>query len=145
MSAITTVRDGVKTDFNAAGAAYFGLAFTATEKWFEVKDNTDEALSVLIIGDQQRTSRLARDRQTIEVDIIAHVRKKLTADTVAEVDALVAVMELMERYYYENARISTVKGTLSNSTLQLPSRKQLSLSGRFYGWARLTFFCVNQN
>lgn len=145
MSVITTVRDGVKADFNSAGVGYFGIAFTASEKWFEVKDHTDEALSVLIIGDQQRTSRLTRDRQRVEVDIITHVRKKLSADTVSEVDALVGMMELMERYYYDNARISTVKGTLQNSTLQLPSRKQLSQSGRFYGWARLTFLCVNQN
>lgn len=147
MSAIATVRDGVITDINAAGTAYFGTAhpFTAVAKWFDPKDHTTEGLAVSVLGDQQRTVRLTRDRQQLEIDIIAHVTKKLTGDTVDEVDALMDLCELLERYYYEEERISTVKGTLSSSLLQLPSRKQLNQAGRFYAWARLTFNCVNQN
>ena len=146
-SIIATVRDGVITDFNAAGTAYFGTThpFTAVKKWFDVKDHTEETLSVIVLGDQQRTSRLTRDRQQIEADVIVRVTKKLTGDTEAEVDGLCELVELMERYYYANASISTIKGTLQNSLLQLPSRSQLKGSARFYAWVRLTFLCVNQN
>ena len=147
MSAIETVRAGVITAFNAAGTGYFGTAypFTAGAKWFDPKDHSDEDLAVIVLGDGHRKSRLARDRQQIEIDVICHVTQKLQTDAIAEVDALVDLIEAMEQYYYETARISTVKGTLQTSTLQLPSRKQLNQSARFYAWARLTFICVNQN
>lgn len=136
---IADLRDGIVTDFNAAGVAYFGTSFTADAKWFDQSDNTDEALGVHVIGDGQRTTRLARDRQQIDLDVIVHVVKKLSGDATAEVDALALLLERCERFYYATARVSTIAADLSASSLQLPSRKMLNKSRRFYGWARLTF------
>lgn len=139
------VRDGVVTDFNAAGVGFFGVAFTATAKWFDRTDQTAAGLFVNVIPDAQRKERLTRDRQKVEVDLIVHVVKKLSGDDVAEVDALAELLERVERFYFETARVSTIAATLQSSSLQLPTRKQLSASRRFYGWARLTFVLVNAN
>lgn len=147
MSADTSVRDGVIVDFNAAGTAYFGVThpFTADAKWFDQTDQTATGLEVHILCDGHAKERITRNSQKVDVSLIAHVVKLLSGDTVAEVDGLVDLIEKMESFYYETERVSTVKATLMTSALQLPSRKMLNKSRRFYGWARLNFQCLNQN
>lgn len=145
MTIIADVRDGVVTDFNAAGVAYFGVAFTATAKWWDRSDNNDAALVVNVIPDGVRKERIARTRQRVEADLIVHVVKKLAGDTVAEVDALYELVDRVERFYFETDRVSTIAATLQSSSVQLPTRKQLNASRRFYAWARLTFFLINAN
>lgn len=145
MSVAADVRDGVLTDFNAAGLAYFGVAFTATARWWDRSDQTTTGLVVSVIPDGYRKERLTRDRQRIEVDVIIHVVKKLSGDDVAEVDALFELVERCDRFYFETAKVSTIAATLQASSVQLPTRKQLNASRRFYAWVRLTFSLVNAN
>ncbi len=141
------VRDGVVLDFNAAGVGYFGSALTATvgAAWFDQSDNTAAGLAVNVMADGMRTTRLTRASERIEVDLIVHVNKKLEGDTVAEVDALSELVERFERFYYETARVSSVAASLLASSLQLPTRKMLNKSRRFYAWARLTFVLVRNH
>lgn len=145
MNAVCLVRDAVIAEFNAAGVGHFGVAFTASAKWAERTDNTSTDLVVNVLPDGSRKERLTRNRQTIEVDLIVHVKKKLATDDVAEVDALAALLSLFEEYYYEHERVATIAASLKSSALQLPTRKQLNTARQFYGWVRLTFGLINAN
>lgn len=144
---VEQVRNGVVADFNSAGVAYFGAALTTTvgSAWFDQSDNTATGLAVNVIGDGMRSTRLTRNSEGIEVDVIVHVNKKLDGDSVAEVDALAELTEAFERFYYETPKISSVHATLRASSLQLPTRKMLNKSRRFYAWARLTFYLVRNH
>ncbi len=147
MSIITDVRDGVIVDFNAAGTAYFGAShpFTADAKWFDQSEQTVTTLEVHVIPDTQIKERLTRNSQKVDASLIVHVTKKLSGATVAEVDGLTDLVEKMESFYYENESVSTLKASLMTSSLQLPTRKMLNKSGRFYAWVRLNFQCLNRN
>lgn len=144
---VEQVRDGVVVDFNAAGVAHFGAALTTSfsAKWFDATDHTTAGLVAHVIGDEMRSQRLTRNSEGIEVDVIVHLNKKLDGDTIAEVDSLAELLEKCEAFYYSTASVSTVKATLRSSALQLPTRKMLNKSRRFYGWARLTFYLIRNH
>lgn len=146
-SIVEQVRDGVVADFNAAGVAHFGAVLTTTvdSKWFDATDHTTTGLGVHVIGDGFRSTRLTRKSEGIEVDVIVHVNKKLDGDTIAEVDDLAELVEAFEKFYFTTAEISTVPATLRSTSVQLPTRKMLNKSRRFYAWARLTFYLVRNH
>ena len=76
MSTIEIVRDGVITDFNAAGIGYFGIAFTAVAgflHWVTAGPNEAARPTIQVGADSSpianatspRTSRVPADRRRI--------------------------------------------------------------------------------
>lgn len=149
MSITATIRDGVVTDLNAAGTAYFGATypFTAAAAWFVAINQTDETLRVDVVADQMRTIRASRGSLERDCDILVHMQRKLSigAAESGQADDLTTILEKIENYYYQQRlRVSTVPASLIASNIQLPMRKHLKDGGRWYGWARLTFRVFDQ-
>lgn len=149
MSTAAVVRNGVVADLNAAGTGYFGATypFTAAAAWYVAINQTEEALRVDVVADQQRTERASRGSLVRDVDILVHMQRKLSigAAESGEADQLFEILEKIERYYYlPGQRITGVAASLVASTIQLPMRKHLKDGGRWYGWTRLTFRVIDQ-
>ena len=138
--AVEQLRDGVVSELNAAGVAAFGsLWIPSAAAWFDATDNQEAARKILVIPDQKRTSRETRGMRRLEVDLVVMVTQGLTGDAIADVDGLCEMLERIERYYYIRTGTTTPWATLQSSSIQLPSRKNLNKSRRFYGFTRLTF------
>lgn len=149
-SKTVTIRDAVIADFNAAGVSYFGSVhpFTATARWYDQGDNTQDGLGVYVLGDTLTDTLAARDRIGSDVSIIVHVNKKLTLDVSQEIDecdSLIELVELMAKFYrFQTPRVAGVGSLMDPVEVQLPSRKMLNKFRRFYAWTRLIFRVYEQ-
>lgn len=138
--AVEELRAAVVTQLNTAGVATFGSAWVpAVSQWFDATQQDETATKIVVLPDGKRTSRETRGMRRLEIDLIVHLTKGLTGDSVAEVDALCEMLEQVERYYYTITGTTSPWATLQSSSMQLPTRKSLNKLRRFYGFTRLTF------
>lgn len=141
--ALQLVRDAVVAELNGAGQQVFGSHWVpATPQWFDATDQQDQGTKIIVVPDGKRTSRQTRNSQQIIVDLVVMVTKGLPDDTISDVDQLCEMLEKIEAYYYSVKGIASPKASLAASQIQLPSRKNLNKSRRFYGFTQLSFMLL---
>jgi len=95
-SVAVEIAEAVKTELNAEA---FGMAFTAERAYLPEYDLQDmSVLTVTVVPKAMDGERVARSAEQVDYQIDVGVQKKLATASVAEIDALMAlVQEIADR------------------------------------------------